>query len=687
MTNFANLPDGFQPLSLFDQAFAATQNAANLTSGTVGSARLPLPTLTAIGAIKANAGSAHQWVAYIDTTGTQQLTQPAFSDLSGSATSAQLPTPTTSNIGGVKAVNAVSHQWVQSIDTTGTPQLSQPAFSDLSGTASAAQIPPFTQNGTGAVVRTYDAKFRDSIFAKDYGVKADGITVTATVSISSGTPNLTATGATFTANDAGKIIFVEGAGTTGGWLQSTILTFTDATHVVLNNNAATTVSAASKRVIYGSDDGAAITVAISAAANGPYTLWFTDGTMLHSTVPNWAFNHLHVKFLSDDATFIYTGAGNTAHSFSGMANYPGTQGCVDGRFGLPGFPILRGNPKGTTNKTILFDNYHFGVIAARPRDAGSPLAGQDTGIVGASAVCTDFYIRISNNSDGAFIFQPSAAVAVTAAVACTWHDLVVEGCGTGGQNAVQLTGCINNSFRGGTIESNLAGGLIEDSTCSRNTYINVDLETNGTAADWIFHSKYPVLINCSGAATTSGQVFASVGATVIGGKFQSATITDTTLFSTNVEWITAFTNSASATNTIMYPQGVGTPTATFTGQLKTNSAGGGIGYATGSGGAVTQLTSKSTGVTLNTSCGQITMNNAALLNGVTATFTLTNSTIVATDVVAIAIKSGAASAGSYFYWIDSIAAGSCVIAIRNISAGSLSEAIVFNFAIVKSVNS
>jgi len=40
-----------------------------------------------------------------------------------------------------------------------------------------------------------------------------------------------------------------------------------------------------------------------------------------------------------------------------------------------------------------------------------------------------------------------------------------------------------------------------------------------------------------------------------------------------------------------------------------------IGYSTAAQGTVTQLTSKSTGVTLNKSSGQITMNNAALLNG------------------------------------------------------------------------
>lgn len=37
-------------------------------------------------------GVAHEWVSYIDTTGVQHLTQPAFSDISGQLSQTQLPT-------------------------------------------------------------------------------------------------------------------------------------------------------------------------------------------------------------------------------------------------------------------------------------------------------------------------------------------------------------------------------------------------------------------------------------------------------------------------------------------------------------------------------------------------------------------------------------------------------------------
>ncbi len=113
---------------------------------------------------------------------------------------------------------------------------------------------------------------------------------------------------------------------------------------------------------------------------------------------------------------------------------------------------------------------------------------------------------------------------------------------------------------------------------------------------------------------------------------------------------------------------------------------GGIGYGTGSGGAVTQATSKSTGVTLNKSNGQITMNGAALAAGAVVSFTLTNSLIASTDKPDVVIASGA-TAGAYTAQVDAVASGSCRVSVRNQSGGSLSEAIVLNFVLLKAVTS
>lgn len=135
-------------------------------------------------------------------------------------------------------------------------------------------------------------------------------------------------------------------------------------------------------------------------------------------------------------------------------------------------------------------------------------------------------------------------------------------------------------------------------------------------------------------------------------------------------------------STIVTRAGKGSPLthteldANFT-NLNTDKAG----YITGEGGTVTQATSKSTGVTLDKRCGQITMHNATLNANTTVSFTLTNSTIAATDLLVLNHVS-AGTAGSYVLNAQ-CAAGSASINVRNITAGNLGEAIVIGFAVVK----
>jgi hypothetical protein len=105
-----------------------------------------------------------------------------------------------------------------------------------------------------------------------------------------------------------------------------------------------------------------------------------------------------------------------------------------------------------------------------------------------------------------------------------------------------------------------------------------------------------------------------------------------------------------------------------------------IGYSTAAQGAVTQATSKSTGVTLNSSMGQITMNNAALASVTNVTFTLTNSLLSGKDVLILNVTNG--TSGAYNAWVSSMTAGSAAITLRNISGGSLSEAVIINYAII-----
>ena len=122
---------------------------------------------------------------------------------------------------------------------------------------------------------------------------------------------------------------------------------------------------------------------------------------------------------------------------------------------------------------------------------------------------------------------------------------------------------------------------------------------------------------------------------------------------------------------------------TFT--LSASLGGGAITTTAGTPSGLTYtVNSKTYGVTLNKPSGQITTTTAALGAAAETSFTLTNSTIAATDVVYVCIASGA-TAGAYNVQVDAVAAGSCQISISNLSAGTLSQALVLNFVVIKSV--
>jgi len=106
-----------------------------------------------------------------------------------------------------------------------------------------------------------------------------------------------------------------------------------------------------------------------------------------------------------------------------------------------------------------------------------------------------------------------------------------------------------------------------------------------------------------------------------------------------------------------------------------------LGYTTTAQGTVTQATNKSTAVTLNKPAGQITMNNAALNAATNVTFTLNNTYISTNDILILNVAADA-TAGAYNCWVSGLSAGSASITVRNISGGSLSEAVVINFALI-----
>jgi hypothetical protein len=122
----------------------------------------------------------------------------------------------------------------------------------------------------------------------------------------------------------------------------------------------------------------------------------------------------------------------------------------------------------------------------------------------------------------------------------------------------------------------------------------------------------------------------------------------------------------------------------------TTSGTGGVGYAAGAGGTITQGagSEKNTTVVLNKTTGTITLNggicfaNARVANA----FTLTNSTIGNQDLVVIQHVNVGALGGYSFAANTATAGGSATISVRNHTQLDLSEAIVIRFAVIKSTD-
>jgi len=103
------------------------------------------------------------------------------------------------------------------------------------------------------------------------------------------------------------------------------------------------------------------------------------------------------------------------------------------------------------------------------------------------------------------------------------------------------------------------------------------------------------------------------------------------------------------------------------------------------GGAVTQATNRTTGVTLNKLAGKVTGDDAALNPVTIAKHTVTNSTVAANDVVIVSKVSGDADSSVY---VDAVSAGSFVVAVRNNAAsGNDTTVLVYNFVVIKGSNS
>lgn len=110
----------------------------------------------------------------------------------------------------------------------------------------------------------------------------------------------------------------------------------------------------------------------------------------------------------------------------------------------------------------------------------------------------------------------------------------------------------------------------------------------------------------------------------------------------------------------------------------------GFGYGTGAGGAATQITSITTGVTLSKPAGKITTVASTLAAGAEETFTVTNTLVDADDMVIVTTTY--AGAGTAFVYCSKVAAGSFDVTMSNLAAAAaLNAVLVINFVVIKNV--
>jgi len=204
--------------------------------------------------------------------------------------------------------------------------------------------------------------------------------------------------------------------------------------------------------------------------------------------------------------------------------------------------------------------------------------------------------------------------------------------------------------------------------------LQVSDSTNGGAVEIIVANTYYLATSIDESVSFQGEFFQNdLSANRAAGYMRFTKVGD-------------FSNAANASaNIIFATRNAGTLAEKFridsTGNALVTGAGG-LGYGTGSGGTVTQATSRTTGVTLNKTNGAITLVSAAGL-ATFQSFTVTNSTVAATDVVRVTQKSGT---DLYQIFVTATAAGSFRITYAT-TGGITVEQPVFNFAVMKGVTS
>jgi hypothetical protein len=336
--------------------------------------------------------------------------------------------------------------------------------------------------------------------------------------------------------------------------------------------------------------------------------------------------------------------------------------------------MLFGNTAAATTRLVI-DGATGVVVVGNASSSATPSAGTLRGTAGSGTDIAGAALTIAGGQStgtgagGSIVFQTSPTGGATSATA---NALTTR------MTINTLGGVSINAASAGTTLS--VGGVMNVAGIA--TFSGATTYTGFAAAQ---------VVNYTGETTQFGMVFKPATSVATTRTISFLTSASTAGSPVELASIRHLASNASVDltgtwtvggNTIVTSATTAFTTITATGAV-TSSGTAGVGYSTGAGGAATaQATSRTTGVTLNKICGSITLFSTTTTAGQVTTFTFTNSTIAATDVVHASVKT---ATGVYFVSVTATAAGSCNISVYSPAAVAVAEAPVLNFAVIKAV--
>jgi hypothetical protein len=270
---------------------------------------------------------------------------------------------------------------------------------------------------------------------------------------------------------------------------------------------------------------------------------------------------------------------------------------------------------------------------------------------------------IANTSgDAVSLFDTTATGAITIGGGLTSGDLSLGKVGQTGRTKV-----LSNVFGSSTTTCALAvsGGI----GCLTDSYFGGKITMDGGFALGLNTANELDLLHTGGGG--SGSITNNVG---------DLTITNTAA-SVGVQAATTLTLFGGVTSNINIGHNLTTGNVVLGKSGSTNTVNINNSITMANKGAVTQITSDSTPVTLNASSGKITTVSLALSSHATTTFTVTNSFCAATNIVLANIIDYGGS-GQLHCSIDNIGAGTFDIILTNSTGTTLDALAIIGFLII-----